>query len=86
MQTAIKKWGNSLAIRIPSSISKTLNLKEENIIDINLKDNQIILEKKLDLISLCQNIDESNLNIDSQWEGKEWQRSNPKRSSQKLGL
>lgn len=76
MQTAIKKWGNSLAIRIPSSISKTLNLKEESIIDINLKDNQIILEKKLDLISLCQNIDESNLNIDSQWEdsamGKEW--------------
>lgn len=76
MQTTIKKWGNSLAICIPSSILKTLNLKEENIIDINLKDNQIILEKKLDLISLCQNIDESNLNINSQWEdsaiGKEW--------------
>lgn len=76
MQTAIKKWGNSLAIRIPSNISKTLNLKEESIIDINLKDNKIILEKKQNLASLCQNIDENNLNIDSQWGdnavGKEW--------------
>lgn len=76
MQTSIKKWGNSLAVRIPSNISKTLNLKEESIIDINLKDNKIILEKKQDLVSLCQNIDESNLNIDSQWGdnavGKEW--------------
>lgn len=76
MQTSIKKWGNSLAIRIPSNISKTLNLKEESIIDINLKDNKIILEKKQDLASLCQNIDENNLNIDSQWKdntvGKEW--------------
>lgn len=76
MQTSIKKWGNSLAIRIPSNISKTLNLKEESIIDINLKDNKIILEKKQDLASLCQNIDDNNLNIDSQWGdnavGKEW--------------
>lgn len=47
MQISIKKWGNSLAIRIPSNISKTLNLK----------DNKIILEKKQDLASLCQNID-----------------------------
>lgn len=76
MQTSIKKWGNSLAIRIPSNISKTLNLKEKSIIDINLKDNKIILEKKQDLASLCQNIDDNNLNIDSQWGdnvvGKEW--------------
>lgn len=66
MQTSIKKWGNSLAIRIPSNISKTLNLK----------DNKIILDKKQDLASLCQNIDKNNLNIDSQWGdnavGKEW--------------
>lgn len=76
MQTSIKKWGNSLAIRIPSNISKALNLKEESIIDINLRDNKIILEKKQDLALLCQNIDENNLNIDSQWGdnavGKEW--------------
>lgn len=71
-----QKWGKSPTIRISSNISKPLNLKEESIIDINLKDNKIILEKKQDLVSLCQNIDISNLNIDSQWGdnavGKEW--------------
>lgn len=76
MQKTIKKWDKPLAIRIPINISKTLILKEESIIDINLKDNKIILEKKQDLTSLCQNIDEDNLNIDSQWGdnvvGKEW--------------
>lgn len=76
MQTAIKKWGNSLAIRIPNPILKSLKLEEESILDIVLQDDKIILEKKQDLYSLCDAITEDNLNIDSQWDdasvGKEW--------------
>lgn len=76
MQTAIKKWGNSLAIRIPNPILKSLKLEEESVLDIVLQDNKIILEKKQDLYALCEAITEDNLNIDSQWDdvsvGKEW--------------
>lgn len=76
MQTAIKKWGNSLAIRIPNPILKSLKLEEESVLEIVLQDDKIILEKKQDLYSLCEAITEENLNIDSQWDdtsiGKEW--------------
>lgn len=76
MQTAIKKWGNSLAIRIPNHILKSLKLEEESILNIALQDDKIILEKKQDLYSLCEAITENNLNIDSQWDdasiAKEW--------------
>ncbi len=76
MQTAIKKWGNSLAIRIPNPILKSLKLEEESVLEIVLQDDKIILEKKQDLYSLCEAITEDNLNIDSQWDdtpiGKEW--------------
>lgn len=76
MQTAIKKWGNSLAIRIPNPILKSLKLEEESILDIVLQGDKIILEKKQDLYSLCEAITEENLNIVSEWDdipkGKEW--------------
>lgn len=76
MQTAIKKWGNSLAIRIPNHILKALALKEESVLDIALQNNKIILEKKQDLQSLCQEITQDNLNIFTEWDdtsvGKEW--------------
>ncbi len=32
--SSIKKWGNSLAIRIPSSVAKDLNLSENSTIQI----------------------------------------------------
>lgn len=76
MQTAIKKWGNSLAIRIPNPILKSLKLEKESILDIVLQGDKIILEKKQDLYSLCEAITEENLNIVSEWDdipkGKEW--------------
>lgn len=67
MQTAIKKWGNSLAIRIPNHILKALALEEESVLDIALQNNKIVLKKKQDLQSLCQEITQDNLNIFIEW-------------------
>lgn len=76
MQTAIKKWGNSFAIRIPNHILQSLQIKEESILEITLEQNKIILEKKQDLATLCQEITVNNLHSDLEWEdipkGKEW--------------
>ena len=76
MQTALKKWGNSLAIRIPNHILQSFQLKEGSILELTLEQNKIIIEKKQDLATLCQEITPSNLHTNPEWEdipkGKEW--------------
>ncbi len=44
MRGVIKKWGNSAAIRLPSSMMKTLKLDLEDIIDIRVEHGTIVLE------------------------------------------
>ncbi|WP_273394054.1 AbrB/MazE/SpoVT family DNA-binding domain-containing protein [Actinobacillus porcinus] len=44
MQLAIKKWGNSVGIRIPSPILTALQLQAENIVDIRAENGKIIIE------------------------------------------
>lgn len=46
MEGTIKKWGNSLAWRIPKDIANELGLTEGKKVDISLKENQIIIKAK----------------------------------------
>lgn len=55
MEARIRKWGNSLGIRIPGLLAKELDLQEGSPIEIEKKENHIIIrpgkEKRLsDLI------------------------------------
>ena len=43
MEVRIQKWGNSSGIRIPSSILKNLNIKPNDILNINQEDDKIII-------------------------------------------
>lgn len=74
MQTAVEKWGDSLAIKIPQKIAKNLNLKNNSMLNLQEIDGKIILEKKQDLSSLCSKITKENLNTqcESIIYGKEW--------------
>lgn len=45
MEVKIQKWGNSFGIRIPSNILKTLNIKSNDILDIENQDDKIIITK-----------------------------------------
>ena len=36
----VSKWGNSLAVRLPAAVVKTLELKEGDEIEISVKDNR----------------------------------------------
>lgn len=47
MQTAVKKFGNSLAICIPNSIAENLNLSDNTKLDIKMQKGKIILTKKI---------------------------------------
>lgn len=72
VEIKLQKWGNSLGIRIPSNILKSLNLKTNDIVDIKEEDDKIIitkLEKKS--FSLKQRIKEyegKNLSKDFEWD------------------
>jgi antitoxin MazE len=46
MEAVVKKWGNSLGIRIPNLIAKELSLKDGSCVDIKDKGNEIIIKPK----------------------------------------
>ena len=43
MEAKIQKWGNSVGIRIPSSILKSLNIKTNDILNIAQEKDKIIM-------------------------------------------
>ena len=53
VETRIQKWGNSSGIRIPSSILKSLNIKTNDILNIEQEEDKIIIsipkKKKISL-------------------------------------
>lgn len=59
MEARVQKWGNSLGIRIPSQLLKTLNLKTNDKVELTEEDDRIIISKsKNDKISLKKLFDE----------------------------
>ncbi len=72
----LNKWGNSLALRIPSSFLENLGLSQDSKLKLSIKDEKLIIEKQKDLKQICKAINKNNLNIDTIWEkdmaGKEW--------------
>lgn len=78
METRICKWGNSDGIRIPSSILKALNIKTNDILNIEQQDDKIIItvpkKKKISLKDRFATYQGENLAKDFSWDeniGKE---------------
>jgi antitoxin MazE len=46
MITKIQKWGNSLALRIPKSIAKTIKIEEGSDVKIKVEKNKIVISRK----------------------------------------
>ena len=66
MITQIKKWGNSLAIRIPKSFAKEVEIKEGSRVDISIDEKKIVIEpavkpEKYELKDLLAEVKESNI-------------------------
>ena len=63
MKTVVKKWGNSLGIRIPNAIARELSLKDGSFVDINDKGENIIIKpvKKNKLSEMVSKINDQNL-------------------------
>ena len=72
MEARIQKWGNSVGIRIPSNIIKSLNLKQNDIVVLEQTDDKIIIsipkKKKIDLEELFKKYNGENLSKDFEWD------------------
>lgn len=64
METKVQKWGNSLAIRIPKSYAKDIDINQGSLIDISKESDRIILKpkrKREKLSDLLSQITKDNL-------------------------
>lgn len=43
MQTVVKKWGNSLALRLPQNLAADLNLAEGSTVSMTLEDHALVV-------------------------------------------
>ena len=78
MEARLQKWGNSVGIRIPNSLLKSLNLSINDKINLVEEDNKIIITKskksKIDLKELFEKYNGENLAKEFEWDdpvGKE---------------
>ncbi|HPF05655.1 MAG TPA: AbrB/MazE/SpoVT family DNA-binding domain-containing protein [Spirochaetota bacterium] len=75
MHIRIKKWGNSLGVRIPKNFANNLSLKDGTIVEMKENDGEIIIYPvKDDLSDILSRINESNIHCEYETgkpEGKE---------------
>lgn len=78
MEIKLQKWGNSLGIRVPSNIVKSMNIKINDILDIKEEDSKIIIsvpkKKKISLYEEFKKYTGKNLAKEFTWDesvGKE---------------
>ena len=72
MEARLQKWGNSDGIRIPSSILKSLNIKTNDILNIEQQDDKIVItipkKKKISLADKFKEYKGKNLSKDFTWD------------------
>lgn len=70
MKTKIQKWGNSLGVRLPKSITEQKALRAGAGVVVELKNNQIVIEAvepELSLESMVAKVNEHNLHSETEW-------------------
>ena len=69
MNTLVKKWGNSLGIRIPSTIAKDLEIEDGSSVEIYEEKDRIIIlpSRKKRLPDLIDAITPENLHSEVSW-------------------
>ncbi len=71
MKTAVRKWGNSLAIRIPKTFARETRLENGTVIDLDVNSDAILIRrsrtKKHSLKRLLSRITPSNRHSEQQW-------------------
>lgn len=64
-----KLWGNSLALRIPSSIVKALKIREGSVVEVTAQAGKMMVKpaKRLTLSQLLQGVTRENRHSEKDW-------------------
>ena len=72
MELRLQKWGNSIGIRIPKNILITLNLNENDVVDLVQEGEKMVITKsikqKISLKKEFENYNGKNLSKDFSWD------------------
>lgn len=73
MNTSVQKWGNSLALRLPSALAKDLGLKKGSMVELAVVDGALVVKaagrKRYSLSTLLRGVTRSNLHSATDWGG-----------------
>jgi antitoxin MazE len=47
MKTHLRKWGNSLAIRIPQPFAEEANLHEDSVVDLSVRSGKLVITAEM---------------------------------------
>ncbi len=72
MLTKVQKWGNSLAVRIPSAFAKEIGLSPDTKVELKIENNKLVIipDKKEHLEKLLEQITPENVHSEVDWGGK----------------
>ncbi|PIU00749.1 MAG: AbrB/MazE/SpoVT family DNA-binding domain-containing protein [Bdellovibrionales bacterium CG10_big_fil_rev_8_21_14_0_10_45_34] len=73
MSVKIKKWGNSLGVRIPKAVIEKVNLSENSEVEIESKNGTIIIfpaKKEYSLDTLLDQITKTNLHSEEDFKSE----------------
>jgi len=71
MNQHVKKWGNSLAVRIPAPLSAALGLKEDDAVEMREEDGRLVIQKTVrkhpTLDELLAKVTPDNVHPETDW-------------------
>jgi len=70
MKTKITKWGNSLGVRLPKTITDQKQLVDGSSVQIVTEDDQIVIravDSKVSLTDLLSQVRDDNLHTETKW-------------------
>lgn len=78
MNATVQKWGNSLALRIPKSVAKDVQLHQGSVVELEVVEGEVVLKpkrvRKVSLGKLLKGVTKENLHSEVDWgsaKGKE---------------
>ena len=78
MNATVQKWGNSLALRIPSSLAKDVDLHQGSVVEVAVVEGKMVVkpkkERKLSLAQMLRGVTKENRHSENNWgasKGKE---------------
>ncbi len=71
MNATVQKWGNSLALRIPSSVAKEIALSQGTSVELTVEDGHLtvkpVKKRKLSLSQLLKAVTKDNRHSEISW-------------------